>query len=49
LIKPYLAGEALAPNDAGFNGVQWPGISTYSNVLSTLYVHKSVADYKKAP
>jgi len=49
LIKPYLAGEALAPNDAGFNGIQWPGISTYSNVLSTLYIHKSVADYKAAP
>jgi peptide/nickel transport system substrate-binding protein/oligopeptide transport system substrate-binding protein len=47
LLKPYVVGKALEPNEAGFNGIQWPGFNTLSTVTGTMYIHKSVADYKK--
>lgn len=47
LLKPYVVGKALEPNEAGFNGIQWPGFNTLSTVTGSMYIHKSVADYKK--
>ncbi len=41
LLKPYVVGKALEPNNAGFNGIQWPGFSAYSNVPGTMYINNT--------
>jgi len=38
LIKPYMAGPALEPDDNGIKAVHWPGFSTTSTVPQEYYV-----------
>jgi ABC-type transport system substrate-binding protein len=49
VIKPYVKGEALEPNAGGFSGIQWPGISAYSNNVSKLYMDNTVTDLRPTP
>ncbi len=49
LMKPYIKGEALEPNKGGFSGLQWPGISAYSNAISTLYIDNTVTELRSTP
>jgi ABC-type transport system substrate-binding protein len=49
VLKPYVKGEALEPNKGGFSGIQWPGMSTYSNAISTLYVDETVTELRPTP
>ena len=38
LIKPYMAGPALEPDNNGIKAVHWPGFSTTSTVPEEFYV-----------
>ncbi|MEN9934539.1 MAG: hypothetical protein RLZZ387_1118, partial [Chloroflexota bacterium] len=49
VMKPYIVGDALEPNKGGFSGLQWPGISAYSNAISTLYVNNTVTELRPEP
>ncbi|MGL4650640.1 MAG: peptide ABC transporter substrate-binding protein, partial [Caldilineaceae bacterium] len=46
LIKPYLTGPALEPDDAGFGAWHWPYFSSYSNLLSGVYIRNDVSEYR---
>jgi len=46
LLKPYIVGKALEPNAAGFNGIQWPGFNTLSDVPSSMYVNNTVCEIR---
>jgi peptide/nickel transport system substrate-binding protein/oligopeptide transport system substrate-binding protein len=49
VLKPYVKGEALEPNVGGFSGIQWPGVSAFSNNLSTLYMDSTVSELRPTP
>jgi oligopeptide transport system substrate-binding protein len=49
LIKSYVTGEFLKPNKAGSAGLQWPGYSTFSNAMSTLYMNNEITKAKSEP
>ncbi len=38
LVKPYVAGDALLPDENGIAAIHWPGFSTGSTVPSGLYI-----------
>ena len=46
LNKPYLGGDQLQANAAGFTGIQWPGLSAYSTVPGSIYIKNNVSDYR---
>ncbi len=47
IYKPYVVGECFEPNIAGFAGLQWPGFTSMSNSLQTLYISDEVTKYRK--
>ena len=49
IYKPYVVGECFEPNIAGFSGLQWPGFTSMSDSLQTLYMSNEVTKYRKAP
>jgi ABC-type transport system substrate-binding protein len=49
LIKPYFVGEFLKPNKANSAGLQWPGFSSFSNAMSTLYINGEVTKARTEP
>jgi ABC-type transport system substrate-binding protein len=49
LVKPYVTGEALKPNKAGSAGLQWPGFSSFSNAMSSLYITSEVTKFRTEP
>ncbi len=49
LIKPYLAGPALEPDKAGMAGWHWPYFSSYSDLLSGVYITNDVSNYRPTP
>lgn len=49
LMKPYVAGDALAPNRAGSAALQWPGFSVFSDSISSLYITNEVLKYRTEP
>lgn len=49
VLKPYIVGAALEKNKGGLSGIQWPGLSAYSNALSNLYVSDKVTELRKDP
>jgi peptide/nickel transport system substrate-binding protein/oligopeptide transport system substrate-binding protein len=49
LIKPYLTGPALEPDENGVAAWHWPGFSTFSDLLSGVYIRNDVSDYRQAP
>lgn len=46
LIKPYVTGPSLEPDDAGFGAWHWPYFSSYSNLLSGVYIRNDVGEYR---
>ncbi|MGH2530799.1 MAG: peptide ABC transporter substrate-binding protein [Thermomicrobiales bacterium] len=40
LIKPYVKGDALAPDNNGIAAIHWPGFGTTSMVPAGLYISK---------
>jgi len=38
LIKPYVRGEALAPDKNGIAAIHWPGFAADSTVAQELYI-----------
>ncbi len=49
LIKPYLKGPALEPDANGVAAWHWPGFSSFSNLLSGVYISNDVSNYRSAP
>ncbi len=49
LMWPYLRGAALAKNDLGYTGLQWPGFATDSTNMQGLYVANNVNKYPARP
>ena len=47
LYRPYLEGQALAANQLGYDGIQWPGLFATSSSLTGLYVADNVSDYTR--
>ena len=46
LIKPYLTGPALEPDNAGFAAWHWPYFSGFSDLLSGVYIKDNVSEYR---
>ena len=49
LIKPYLTGPALEPDANGVAAWHWPGFSSFSDLLSGVYISNEVSNYRQAP
>lgn len=49
LIKPYLKGPALEPDANGVSAWHWPGFSSFSDLLSGVYISNEVSNYRQAP
>ncbi|MEN9936186.1 MAG: hypothetical protein RLZZ387_2765, partial [Chloroflexota bacterium] len=49
LIKPYVKGSELEPNRAGLSGIQWPGFSTFSTSVSSMYIGDNVTELRPEP
>jgi ABC-type transport system substrate-binding protein len=49
LIKPYLKGPALEPDANGVAAWHWPGFSSFSDLLSGIYISNEVSNYRQAP
>jgi peptide/nickel transport system substrate-binding protein/oligopeptide transport system substrate-binding protein len=46
LIKPYLKGPALEPDANGVAGWHWPYFSSFSDLLSGVYITNDVTNYR---
>ncbi len=49
LYRPYLKGTALEPDDQGIAAMHWPGFSTYSTLIGSMYIGNDVTNYRSAP
>jgi len=49
IYKPYVVGECFEPNVAGFAGLQWPGFSSMSNSMQTLYMSNEITKFRDKP
>jgi ABC-type transport system substrate-binding protein len=49
LIKPFLNGPALEPDENGVAAWHWPGFSSFSDLLSGVYITNEVSNYRQAP
>ncbi|MCB0151980.1 MAG: peptide ABC transporter substrate-binding protein, partial [Caldilineaceae bacterium] len=49
MIKPYLKGPSLEPDANGVAAWHWPGFSSFSDLLSGVYISNDVSDYRQAP
>ena len=49
LVKPYLVGEALTPDENGVAAWHWPGFSGFSTLMQGVYVSDEVSDYRSSP
>ena len=47
LYRPYLKGTELEPDDNGFAAIHWPGYSTFSMLVGSMYISKDVANYNR--
>jgi peptide/nickel transport system substrate-binding protein/oligopeptide transport system substrate-binding protein len=47
LYRPYLKGTELEPDQNGVAAIHWPGISSFSQVVSSIYVSKDVANFDR--
>ncbi|GAC1642435.1 MAG: ABC transporter substrate-binding protein [Herpetosiphon sp.] len=47
LYRPYLKGSELEPDQNGKAAEHWPGYTTYSQLVSSMYVSKDVSNYRK--
>jgi len=46
LYKSYLKGTELEPDQNGVAAIHWPGFSTYSQVIGSMYISKDVGNRK---
>lgn len=46
LYRPYLKGTELEPDDNGFAAQHWPGYSTYSQLIGSMYIGNEVTNYR---
>lgn len=49
IYKPYLKGPALEPDKNGVAAWHWPGFSSFSDLLSGVYISKDVTDLRPTP
>ncbi|NWG21908.1 MAG: peptide ABC transporter substrate-binding protein [Chloroflexi bacterium] len=49
IYKPYVVGECFEPNVAGFAGLQWPGFSSMSDSMQTLYMSNEITKFRDKP
>ncbi len=49
LIKPFIKGPALEPDANGVSAWHWPGFSTFSDLLSGVYITNEVSNFRQAP
>jgi ABC-type transport system substrate-binding protein len=49
LIKPFLKGPALEPDDNNVSAWHWPYFSGFSDLLSGVYITKDVSNFRQAP
>jgi peptide/nickel transport system substrate-binding protein/oligopeptide transport system substrate-binding protein len=49
LIRPYLKGPALEPDANGVVGWHWPYFSSFSDLLSGVYITDEVTEYRPTP
>jgi peptide/nickel transport system substrate-binding protein/oligopeptide transport system substrate-binding protein len=47
LYRPYLKGGELEPDQNGVAAMHWPGFSTYSQIVGSLYISQDVANYQR--
>lgn len=47
LYRPYLKGSELEPDKNGVAAIHWPGYSTYSQVIGSMYVSSDVSKYNR--
>jgi ABC-type oligopeptide transport system substrate-binding subunit len=47
LMWPYVKGPALAKNYLGYDGLQWPGFTPYSNNQEGIYIANDVRSYPR--
>ena len=49
LIKPFIKGPALEPDNNGVSAWHWPYFSSFSDLLSGVYISNEVSNYRQAP
>jgi ABC-type oligopeptide transport system substrate-binding subunit len=49
LYRPYLKGSELEPDKQGVAAMHWPGFSTYSELIGSMYIGNEVTNYRSAP
>ncbi len=49
MIKPYLVGPALEPDANGVSAWHWPYFSSFSDLLSGVYISQDVSNFRSAP
>jgi ABC-type oligopeptide transport system substrate-binding subunit len=47
LYRPYLKGSELEPDQNGVAAIHWPGFSTFSQVIGSMYISKDVANFDR--
>jgi peptide/nickel transport system substrate-binding protein/oligopeptide transport system substrate-binding protein len=46
LYRPYLKGTELEPDDNGVAAIHWPGFSTFSQLVGSMYIGNEVTNYR---
>lgn len=49
MIKPFLKGPALEPDANGVAAWHWPGFSSFSDLLSGVYISNEVSNFRQPP
>ena len=49
LIKPYVKGEFITPDENGIASMHWPGYAMTQTVPGELYISADVSQYRQAP
>jgi ABC-type oligopeptide transport system substrate-binding subunit len=47
LYRPYLKGTELEPDQNGVAAIHWPGYSSFSQVIGSMYISKDVSNYQR--
>ncbi len=47
IYKPYIKGEELEPDKLGIAAWHWPGLEDIGTLMSTIYISKEAADFRK--
>ena len=44
---PYVKGDALTKNSKDYDGIQWPGFTSLSDSLTSLYVAENTDEWPR--